>query len=223
MPAPLRYRDRTEAGRVLAEALRHHAGQPGLIILALPRGGVPVGCEVARALRAPLDVFLVRKLGVPRHEELAFGAIATGGVRVLNPSVVRSLGLPQQIMDAVATAEGRELERRARLFRGERPFPDLTRRPVILVDDGLATGATMRAAVAAVRKLGAARVIVAVPVSSEDTARDFEDEVDEVVCPRRVEDFQAVGQWYERFEQTTDEEVLALLEQVGREARGEGQ
>jgi predicted phosphoribosyltransferase len=223
VPAPLRYRDRTEAGRVLAEALRHHAGQPGLIILALPRGGVPVGCEVARALRAPLDVFLVRKLGVPRHEELAFGAIATGGVRVLNPSVVRSLGLPQQIMDAVATAEGRELERRARLFRGERPFPDLTRRPVILVDDGLATGATMRAAVAAVRKLGAARVIVAVPVSSEDTARDFEDEVDEVVCPRRVEDFQAVGQWYERFEQTTDEEVLALLEQVGREARGEGQ
>src|SRR5688500_16634152 len=177
-----RFIDREDAGRQLALELAPYAGRPDLLVLALPRGGVPVGFEIARALGAPLDVFLVRKLGVPGHEELALGAIATGGVRVLNPSVVHDLGLTGAIIDAVAEREGHELARREREYRDGRPAPDIAGRTVILVDDGLATGATMRAAAAALRQQGPARLVVAVPVAAAATCDDLRREVDEVVC-----------------------------------------
>jgi predicted phosphoribosyltransferase len=186
-------------------------------VLALPRGGVPVAYEVARALHAPLDVFLVRKLGVPGREELAMGAIATGGVRVVNPEVVRALGLPREVLDAAAAAEQRELERRERAYRDGRPPPDVRGRTVILIDDGLATGSTMRAAVAALRKLGPARVAVAVPVASPDVCEEFGQEVDEMICARTPEPFHAVGLWYDDFTQTTDEEVHDLLARAAEE------
>jgi predicted phosphoribosyltransferase len=206
------YRNREDAGRALARALTAaHAGRPDVIVLALPRGGVPVGAEVARALGAPLDVLLVRKLGVPGHEELAMGAIADGGVRVVNEDVLRALRVPVDAVEAVALEEGQELQRRARAYRGGRPAPDLRGRTVILVDDGLATGSTMRAAVAAVRRQGPARVVVAVPVGAEDTCEALRREADEVVCPRTPEPFYAVGAWYRDFLQTTDEEVRELL------------
>jgi predicted phosphoribosyltransferase len=208
------FRDREHAGRVLAEALRHYAGRPDVVVLGLPRGGVPVAAEVARALGAPLDVFVVRKLGLPEHPELAMGAIGSGGVRVINESVVRQLAIPERVIDAVAAEELRELERRERLFRGDRPPPAIEGRTVILVDDGLATGSTMRAAVEALRKLGPARIVVAVPVGARETCEQFRREVDEVVCALSPSFFQAVGQWYDRFDQTTDQEVREELERA---------
>jgi putative phosphoribosyl transferase len=208
------YRDRTHAGRELASKLLEYADRPDVLVLALPRGGVPVAYEVATALRAPLDVFIVRKLGVPGHEEYAMGAIATGGVRVLDERVVRTARVTRAELDAVTAAEQRELERRERQYRGDRPPPDVAGRTVILVDDGLATGSTMRAAVAALREEGAARVVVAVPIAPPDTCDAFRDVVDDIVCARTPEPFYAVGLWYEDFSQTTDDEVHELLDRA---------
>jgi predicted phosphoribosyltransferase len=206
------FRDRTEAGRLLAAKLRKYAGRPDVLVLALPRGGVPVAYEIARALHAPLDVFLVRKLGLPGHEELAMGAIATGGARVLNYDVVRSLAVPEEVIDAVTAKEMEELERRERAYRGARPVPVVRGCTVILIDDGLATGSTMRAAVAALRRLGPALIVVAVPVGARETCAELEQEADAVICARTPDPFYAVGIWYEDFSQTTDEEVHDLLE-----------
>jgi len=208
-----RFEDRFEAGRFVAEQLKHHAGDPNLLVLALPRGGVPVAYEVAKELKAPLDIFLVRKLGVPGYEELAMGAIASGGVRVINEDVVRQLNIPDEVIDAVAANEQRELERRERAYRGNRPPPNVKGLVAILIDDGLATGSTMRAAAAALRKQGPERIVVAVPVSSPETCDEFRSEVDEIVCAATPEPFRGVGLWYEDFSQTTDEEVRELLEQ----------
>jgi predicted phosphoribosyltransferase len=206
-----RFSNRREAGRLLAAKLAAYAKRPDVLVLALPRGGVPVAYEVARALDAPLDVFLVRKLGVPRHEEFALGAIATGGVRVINQDVVRGLDIPPGTIDAIAAKEQQELERRERVYRGDRPAPDLRGRIVILVDDGLATGATMHAAVKALRQQGAGRVIVAVPIAPPETCEQLREEVDDIVCAVTPEPFHAVGLWYEDFSQTTDDEVRDLL------------
>jgi predicted phosphoribosyltransferase len=208
------FRDRREAGRFLAGKLMKYAGRPDVLVLALPRGGVPVAFEVAGALGAPLDVFLVRKLGLPGREELAIGAIAPGGVRVLNHEVVRALRVPPAVIDEVAARERQELERRLRLYRDDRPPPDVRGRTVILVDDGLATGSTMRAAVAALRQQHPARIVVAAPVGAADTCEEFRQEADEAVCARTPEPFLAVGMWYADFSQTTDEEVRELLEQA---------
>jgi len=208
------YRDRTEAGQALAAKLAAHADRPDVLVLALPRGGVPVAFEVAQALHAPLDVFLVRKLGVPGREELAMGALATGGVRVLNEDVVAALGIAEPAIAAVIREEEQELQRREQLYRGDRPAPDVRGRTVILVDDGLATGSTMRAALAALRQQGPARLVVAVPVGAAETCADFRAEADEVVCARTPEPFYAVGLWYNDFSQTTDEEVHELLERA---------
>ena len=219
----MRYRDRREAGRVLAELLAPLANQPDVLVLGLPRGGVPVAWEVARRLGAALDVFVVRKLGFPGHEELAMGAIASGGVRVLNPEVV-AYGVTRDEIERLAEREQRELERRERLFRGDRPPIRVVDRTVILVDDGLATGSTMRAAVRALRQQGAARIIVAVPVAAPSTCAEMEDEADEVVCAATPEPFHAVGLWYEDFRQTTDDEVRELLDtarQSGNPAQGD--
>jgi erythromycin esterase-like protein/adenine/guanine phosphoribosyltransferase-like PRPP-binding protein len=205
------FRDRREAGRLLAEKLASYRHRPDVVVLALPRGGVPVAYEVARALGAPLDVFLVRKLGVPGHEELAMGAVASGGVRVLNDELVQGLRIPDYVIDAVAAEERRELARRERLYRGGRPQPDVRGRVVILVDDGLATGASMHAAVAALRRLQPARTVVAVPTASRDTCEALRAEVDEVICAITPDPFHAVGVWYDDFSQTTDEEVRDLL------------
>jgi predicted phosphoribosyltransferase len=210
----MRFQDRADAGRVLATHLADYADRPDVIVLALPRGGVPVGYEVARALRAPLDVFLVRKLGVPGHEELAMGALASGGVRVVNQDVVRALGIPEDVLAEVAAEEAQELRRREDLYRGDRPAPDVAGRTVILVDDGLATGSTMRAAVAALRRLGPARIIVAAPVAAADTCAELAQLADDAVCALTPEPFLAVGMWYEDFTQTTDEEVRELLERA---------
>src|SRR5438445_3876086 len=209
-----RFRDRREAGRLLGAHLSAYANLPDVLVLALPRGGVPVAAEVARALEAPLDVFVVRKLGVPGHEELAMGAIASGGVRVLNEDVVRPLRIPGDVIDAVAAEEQQELERRERAYRGDRPAPDVRGRAVILVDDGLATGSTMRAAVAALRQQRPARIVVAVPVGAAETCAEFQAEADETICARTPEPFYAVGLWYDDFSQTTDEEVHDLLERA---------
>jgi predicted phosphoribosyltransferase len=214
--------DRADGGRQLAQALRRHAGLQDAIVLALPRGGVPVGYEVAHRLDLPLDVFLVRKLGVPGHEELAMGAIASGDVLVLNPEVVMSLRISAQVIDAVAARERPELERRDREYRDARPAPDLHGRTVILVDDGLATGSTMRAAVASVRRQGAGRIVVAVPVASPEACAEFRLEVDEFVCLLTPEWFAAVGEWYQDFSQTTDEEVRELLARAQKEHAGHG-
>jgi putative phosphoribosyl transferase len=199
-----------------ARLVRYHDGAQ-VIVLALPRGGVPVGFEVAQALRVPLDLFLVRKLGVPGQEELAMGAIATGGVRVVNEDVVRHLRISDEVIEVVAAAEERELRRRERAYRDERPAPDVEGQTVILVDDGLATGSTMRAAVRALQKLLPAKVVVAVPVASQQTCDELKREVDEVVCAETPEPFRGVGLWYEDFSQTTDEEVRSLLVQAARE------
>lgn len=203
--------NRAEAGRLLATKLEKYAGRDDVIVLGLPRGGVPVAYEVARALGVPLDVFIVRKLGVPGFEELAVGAIASGGVRVLNEDVMRALPNASEIIEAVTQRETQELERREQEYRDGRPAPEIANRAVILIDDGLATGATMRAAVKALRQRGAAKIVVAVPVGPPDTCREFEDEADEVVCASAPEFFQAVGQYYEDFSQTSDEEVRDLL------------
>ena len=205
-----RFRDRAEAGRALAAELSSYKNRNDVIVFALPRGGVPVAYEVARALGAPLDVFLVRKLGVPGHEEYAMGAIAEGGAMVLSEDVIEQLAIPQRAVEAVVQKERAELERRARLYR-RGPPPELRGRTVILVDDGLATGSSMRAAVAALRSLDPARIVVAVPVAARDTCEALRDEADEVVCARTPEPFRAVGLWYEDFEQTSDEEVGELL------------
>ena len=212
----MRFRDRDEAGELLGRDLaRRLARRDDVLVLALPRGGVPVGAAVAKALGAPLDVFIVRKLGVPGHEELAMGAIASGGVRVLNREVLDYLPVSEKMINVVAEREQRELERREREYRGARPPVDVKDKTVIVVDDGLATGSTMRAAVAALRKMGPRRIIVAVPVAAESTCNDFRAEAvaDEIVCLRTPEPFQAVGLWYSDFSQTTDEEVHELLEQ----------
>jgi putative phosphoribosyl transferase len=207
-----RYRDRREAGAALGALVKaEHGADADLLVLGLPRGGVPVAFEVAHELDAGLDLLIVRKLGVPGHEELALGAIASGGVRVLNDDVVTSLGIPAHVVDEVTRREAVELVRRERAYRGERPYPALDGRRVVLVDDGLATGATMRAAVAAVRQRQAAEVIVAVPVAPADTVAVLQDEADDVLCPATPEPFYGVGQWYEDFRQTDDDEVRALL------------
>ena len=210
-----RFRNRTDAGRQLAEKLAAYANRPDVLVLALPRGGVPVAFELARAFGAPLDVFLVRKLGVPGYEELAMGAVATGGVRVLNDEIVRGLGISEHEIDAVVARELRELSRRDRLYRGDRPPSDVAGRTVILVDDGLATGATMRAAVQALRQQQPGRIVAAVPTASPDTCQVLKAEADDVICAITPEPFFAVGHWYDDFTQTTDDEVRELLARQG--------
>jgi predicted phosphoribosyltransferase len=218
----IRYRDRIDAGRRLAGLLRRYAGRPDVVVLALPRGGVPVAFEVATALHVPLDVFVVRKLGLPSHPELAIGAIASGGVRLLDESAVRRFGVTDSQLAAVSMAEERELERRERLYRDKLPSPDLRGRTVILIDDGLATGASMAAASTAVRAQDPGRIVVAVPVAARETCDAFAEMVDEVVCAATPEPFNAVGLWYEDFSQTSDEEVHELLERAARELPGNG-
>jgi putative phosphoribosyl transferase len=206
-----RFQDRKEAGRVLAESLREFANDRSVLVLALPRGGVPVGYEIARDLGLPLDVFIVRKLGVPGYEELAMGAIASGGVRVLNEDVVNRIGISAQQLDAVAAREQQEIERREYEYRGDLPALNVHDRKIILVDDGLATGATMRAAVQALREAGASEIIVAIPVGSIEAVQRIGGEADRVFCPLQPENFAAVGQFYDDFSQTSDEEVRELL------------
>ena len=205
----------------MAARLEKYAGKPGVIVLALPRGGVPVAYEVARALNVPMDVFIVRKLGVPGHEELAMGAVATGGVRVLNDPVVAGLGIPAYVIDAVVKWETEELKRRGRLYRGNRPPPDVQGKTVILVDDGLATGSTMLAAAQALRQQKPAWIVVAVPVAAPDTCELLQAHVDEVICAATPEPFYAVGLWYRDFSQTTDEEVRELLARSGAKVGSE--
>jgi len=211
------FRNRTEAGRRLAQRLVAYAGLPDVLVLGLPRGGVPVAFEVARALEAPLDVFIVRKLGVPGHEELAMGAIASGGIRVLNDDVVRSLSIPDRVIEAVTARELRELRWRERAYRGDRPPPDVRGRTVILVDDGIATGSTMRAAIAALRRLEPTRLIVAVPTAAPSACDEIRGEADDCICEMMPDPFHAVGLWYEDFSQTTDDEVRDLLDEAASE------
>jgi predicted phosphoribosyltransferase len=205
------FANRIQAGQQLADKLEKYAGREDVIVLGLPRGGVPVANEVAKRLRTPLDVFIVRKLGVPGFEELAAGAIASGGVRVLNEDVMRAIPHADQVIEAVTARETEELARREKIYREGRPAPQLRDRIAILVDDGLATGATMRAAVKALRQRGAAKIVVAVPVGPPDTCHEIEEQADETVCLCTPEFFQAVGQYYEDFSQTTDEDVRDLL------------
>jgi putative phosphoribosyl transferase len=212
--SPLAFADRHEAGQHLARELARWAGREDVVVLALPRGGVPVAWEVARVLGAPLDVFVVRKLGTPGHRELAMGAIASGGVRVLNEEVVRIYGLSPASIERVAEEEQQELERRERAYRDGRPSQPLAGKIAVLVDDGLATGSTMKAAVQAVRLHEPAGVVVAVPVGASDTCAELRRLADEVICVRTPEPFSAVGLWYRDFDQTTDEEVRALLRSV---------
>ena len=209
-----KFRDRSDAGRALAAALRQYANRNDILVLALPRGGVPVAYEVARELGAPLDIFLVRKLGVPGHEEYAMGAIAEGGAIVLNRDVIQQLGIPPRAVESVIQQERAELERRAGLYRHGRAPPEVRERVVILVDDGLATGSTMRAAAQALRMLRPARIVVAVPVAPVETCEALRDAADEVLCLRTPEPFHAVGLWYADFAQTLDAEVRELLEQA---------
>ena len=208
--------NRRVAGRYLADRLAAYANRDDVLVLALPRGGVPVAYEVAKALHAPLDVFVVRKLGVPGHEELAMGAVASGGVRVLNDRVVQGLQIPPAVIDAVTAKEREELARRERLYRGDREPLDVRGRTVLLVDDGLATGSTMKAAVAALRDQHPSRIVVAVPVAAEDSCAELRAVADEVVCAVTPEPFHAVGVWYEHFDQTSDDEVRALLADAHR-------
>jgi putative phosphoribosyl transferase len=205
------FRDRTEAGQQLAQELSAYADKPDVLVLALPRGGVPVAYEVARTLHAPLDILVVRKLGVPGQEELAMGAIASGGVYLLNRAVVELENISEQTLREVARRELKEIERRNQLYRGDRPLPIIKDRTVIMVDDGLATGSTMHAAVRVLRRQSPKRLVVAVPVGAEQTCGQFRDEVDEIVCAETPRPFMAVGLWYEDFSQTTDEQVRDLL------------
>ena len=211
------FQNRRDAGQKLSQKLSHYASRPDVIVLALPRGGVPVGYEVSRALHVPLDIFIVRKLGLPGQEELAIGAIASGGIRVLNEDILRMLPLPSELIERVAQRELQELQRRERLYRGDRPPPDVRDRTVILVDDGLATGASMRAAVQALRAQNPKRIVVAVPTAAPEACEAFEKEVDEVVCAITPEPFLGVGRWYEDFSQTTDEGVRLFLEDARRQ------
>lgn len=206
--------DRQDAGRVLAEHLKPYAHQSDVIVIALPRGGVPVAYEVAKALSVPLDVLIVRKLGLPGHEEFAMGALASGGTIIFNESLLNQLNLNQASIDAVVHAEQEELLRRERLYRGNRPFPDLLGKTVILVDDGMATGLTMQAAVQALRKHHPASIILAVPVAAYESCEDMAKFVDKIVCPLKSLDFHAVGLWYENFSQTSDDEVIRCLEKA---------
>ena len=212
-----RFSDRRDAGRVLAQELTAYAGRSDVIVLALPRGGVPVAYEVALALNAPLDIFVVRKLGLPGHDELAIGAIAFGGVRVLNEDIIHALNIPEAMINRVAQQELQELGRREQLYRGDRPMLDVQDKTVILIDDGLATGASMRAAVSGVRTQHPARIVIAVPTAAPETCNAFEFEVDEIVCAMTPEPFFGVGKWYENFSQITDEEVHTLLEEASRQ------
>ncbi|WP_218082262.1 phosphoribosyltransferase [Anthocerotibacter panamensis] len=207
----VRFRDRSEAGQLLAQALLDYAHRPKVLVLGLPRGGVPVAFEVAQTLAVPLDICLVRKLGVPYHPELAMGAIAPGGVMVLNRGVVKELDLSRAVIDQVAARERRELERRERAYRGDRPLPEVRQRTVILVDDGVATGSTLHAAIATLHKQQPAQIIVAVPVGPPTVFAEFGTEADRVVCLLTPEPLHAIGLWYEDFSQTSDEEVRALL------------
>ena len=214
----MRFTDRVDAGLQLAERLSGYAGAPGVLVFALPRGGVPVGAEIARRLSAPLDAFLVRKVGVPGHLELAMGAIAEGGVEVRDEHLMHALGIPAVAFDQAAAHERIELERRARQYRGNRLLPDVRGRTVIVVDDGLATGSTMEAAIKALRTEGPARIVAAAPVGARDTCRRLAALADEVVCLSTPEPFDAVGLWYRNFSQTTDDEVRELLHVAGTEA-----
>jgi len=202
---------------LLARRLAAYAERADLLILALPRGGVPVGFEVAKALHAPLDVFVVRKLGAPGQEELAMGAITTGGVRLLNDRVVQALEISEDEVESVAAREQKELERRERLYRGHRAAPEVRGRTVILVDDGIATGTTMRVAIRALKQLRPSRLVVAVPVAASSTCEEMRAEVDELVCLQSPEFFMAISPWYQDFAQTSDEEVCRLLEQSAQE------
>jgi predicted phosphoribosyltransferase len=210
------FRDRFDAGQTLADQLTDYRNRPDVLVLALPRGGVPVAFSVAQDLGLELDVFLVRKLGVPGHEELAMGAIASGGVLVVNDEVVRTLQIPDSVIDAVAESERAELDRRERLFRGNRSPLDVRGRTIILIDDGLATGSSMRAAIVALRRLHPARIIVAVPVAAADVCAEIDQLADQTICARTPEPFFAVGRWYEDFSQTSDEQVRDLLDQAAR-------
>jgi predicted phosphoribosyltransferase len=215
-----RFRDRVDAGRVLARALQAYEGRADVLVLALPRGGVPVAFEVARELGAPLDVFVVRKLGMPGHEEYAIGAIASGGVRIINQEAIRAFDITYAELEAVTAEETVELERRERRYRDGRPPPDIAGKTVVLIDDGLATGSTMRAAVEALRQKSPARLVVAVPTAAPETCQEVGALVDEMVCAMTPEPFYAVGLWYDDFGQTTDEEVHDLLAIAAGAARG---
>jgi erythromycin esterase-like protein/orotate phosphoribosyltransferase len=217
-----RFRDRAEAGRLMAERLRQYAGRDDVVVLGLPRGGVPVAAEIARELQAPLDVFLVRKLGIPGHEEMAFGAIATGGTRVLNKELIESLDMPPEWIEAIDAKERRELERRERAYRGDAPPPDLSGKTVIVVDDGLATGATMLAAAQAIRQDDPARIVVAVPVADPEVCEGLRAVAGDVVCLNTPRPLRAVGLWYEDFSQTSDDEVRELLERARRPPAAHG-
>lgn len=213
------FRDRTEAGELLAEELIAYANEPNVVVLALPRGGVPVGTQVAKKLNVPLDVFVVRKLGVPGHPELAMGAIATGGVRVFNGDVVNSLRIPDEVINAVTAEEYRELQRRERSYRDDLPPPEVEGKTVIIVDDGIATGSTMFAAISALRQLRANRIVVATPTIARSTYDYLRKHADDVVAVIVPEEFHGVGQWYEDFSQTSDEEVHELLAQMNHNAQ----
>jgi putative phosphoribosyl transferase len=212
------FQDRTEAGRRLAQRLKPYANRQDVVVLGIPRGGVPVAFEVAAALKAPLDIFLLRKLGVPEHEELAFGAIASGGVRVLDKEIVEGVGLSEANIHEVTARETRELQRRERVYRGGRLPLDVHGRTVLLVDDGIATGSSMRAGIRALRQRNPARLVVAVPVAPLATCKRLGVEVDELICDQMPESFYAIGQFYEDFSQVTDEEVVDLLHRAARPA-----
>jgi putative phosphoribosyl transferase len=213
----LPYKDRSQAGRELADALQPYANRPEVLILALPRGGVPVAYEVAKALKTPLDLMLVRKLGLPGHEELAMGAIATGGIRVLNAEVIEGLGISEAEIERIAAAELQELRRREKAYRGERPIAEVQDHCVILIDDGLATGATMQAAIAALQQQKPAEIVVAIPVAPPDTVASLRKQADAVICPAMPKPFLGVGRWYEDFTQITDVEVRDLLRRIWQE------
>lgn len=211
-----KFLDRYEAGKVLAEHLKSYVKKSNVIVLALPRGGVPVAYEIAKALFIPLDIFVVRKLGVPGHEELAMGAIATGGTVVFNDEIIRELHISKSAIDQVIQLEQQELQRRELTYRGNRPFPTLKDKTIILVDDGIATGATMRAAIKALRQQNPASIIMAVPVAAFSTCVEMEGLVDKIICPLKPHQFYAVGAWYENFSQTSDEEVFELLKNASQ-------
>jgi putative phosphoribosyl transferase len=211
------FQDRSHAGRLLAEKLVHYAGRKDVLVLALPRGGVAVGFEIARTLRVPLDVFVVRKLGVPGHEELAMGAVASGGIRVLQQNVIHALGISQQMIEVVTDRELEELARRELAYRGVRSAPVVAGRAVILVDDGLATGSTMHAAVQALKRLAPARMVMAVPIGAPEICEQFRDKVDEIVCLETPEDLDGIGLWYEDFSQLNDDDVRGFLRRVEQE------
>jgi len=212
------FTDRRDAGRKLAKKLAAYANRSDVLVLALPRGGVPVAYEVALALHAPLDIFIVRKLGLPGHEELAMGAIATGGALVINQDVVRTFNVPQGLIEAVAKKELKELERRERVFRGDRPMREIRGKTVVLIDDGLATGASMHAAILGIRSKQPARIVAAVPTAALETCEAFKQKVDEMICATTPEPFYGVSRWYEEFSQTSDEEVQSLLEEASQHA-----